>query len=175
MRLLLAIFLSLPVFGLEEMLPNGDFCNGMTGWQFRPGQDFKSEVEPTIQRQDGEPIFMVDVPEKEPNNGVMLLHRIELAEGKTYMLTVTCRTEASGEVALRYSQIQKPWSPLGYSKAFEPTGGRMRYVATFNPRGESSENPSGRRINMGGSVGKVFLKNVSFFEVPDSEIPNKSG
>ena len=77
------ILLGLPILASTELVTNGNFRKGMAEWRFFAFYEYKGKVTPKIQRVDGAPTLMVDIPENKRPTGVFIHQPVQLENAKT--------------------------------------------------------------------------------------------
>ena len=168
------VLLALPLLG-KELISNGDFRKGMTGWQLFTYNAFQGKVSPKIQRHEGKPTFVTEIPDIEATNNVLLHQFVNVEEGKTYKVSLECRVEDKGQMAIRVTQTKPPHDHYGCNRGIRPDTQWKRYEVTFKCKATDAQRPPALRVVMGHTRGKVFIRKVSVQELPTRSQEHENG
>jgi hypothetical protein len=170
---LLLLLLAATVGAEQDVVKNGDFRRGLQDWRYHARDGFK-EFTPQIQRVDGLPALVLNLPGGGPGDAVVLAQTIKPKDDETYELALDCQLEGSGRIRLRVNRNKKPWTIYGCNRFIQLEPEWTRYVVTFKSREVLENAPSVLRILLGEAKGKLQIRNISLREVPDRDADSDS-
>ena len=162
MILLSALFFGTGLSAAENLLINGDFGEGTTGWW----SSVSAEVKAAGGKQGVEKNRWVAViPETGGSESAKVLfgHSVNLESGKIYRLTYTLSVEKGGTLRHLYQMSHTPYQPLGLAENVPVEPGTTQMSATFQCTA-TDDAPAHITFNLSKLKGKVTLGNVRLEE-----------
>ncbi len=162
MVLLGALFLSTGLSAAENLLINGDFGKGTTGWWSGMSANMKAAGGRQGVEEDRWVAVIPDTGKSE-SAGALVGHSINLETGKTYRLSYTLNVEKGGTMRHLYQMSRKPYHSLGLAENVPVKPGTTEICATFECS-RSADAPAHITLNLSNLKGKVSIDNVRLEE-----------
>lgn len=162
MILLSALFLSTGLSAAENLLTNGAFGEGTTGWWSGMSVAMKAAGGRQGVEKDRWVAFIPDTGTNE-SAGVLVGHSVNLEPGKVYRLTYTLSVEKGGAMRHLYQMSPKPHRSLGLAETIPVGTGTTEMAATFLCS-RTAGTPAHITFNLSNLKGKVALGNVRLEE-----------
>lgn len=160
--LLGALFFSTGLSAAENLLTNGDFGQGTTGWW----SGMSAAIKAAGGRQGVEKdCWVAVIPDTVAGEaaGVLVGHSVNLESGKVYRLTYTLTVEKGGTMRHLYQMSRKPYLSLGLAENVPVEPGTAERSATFSCS-RPADAPAHITFNLSSLKGKVTLGKVRLEE-----------
>ena len=101
----------------REMLQNGDFSNGLTGWELQVNESAGAVAVPVIEGPDGGSCVRVTVTRPSETGWYVQLHQagLDFTAGAPYTLSFSARAEPTRRVGINSFATREPYHALGFS------------------------------------------------------------
>lgn len=162
MVLLSALFLGTGLYAAENLLTNGDFGEGTTGWWSGMSAAMKAAGGRQGVEENHWVAVIPDTGESE-SPGALVGHSINLGSGKTYRLAYTLSVEKGGTMRQLYQMSRKPYHSLGLEENVPVEPGTTDISATFQCS-RPADTPAHITFNLSNLKGKVCIDNVRLEE-----------
>lgn len=162
MVLLGALFLSTGLSAAENLLTNGDFGKGTTGWWSGMSAEMRAAGGSQGVEKDRWVAVIPDTVAR-GSAGVLVGRSINLESGKIYRLTYTLSVEKGGTMRHLYQMSRKPYHSLGLEENVPVEPGTTDISATFQCS-RPADAPAHITFNLSKLKGKVAIGNVGLEE-----------
>lgn len=144
-----------------EILENGEFSEGATGWTLEGEQPGVCEMEVT--GTAGERALRVRMTEKGNVSWAYQVHQrgIELDNDMPYTIRFRGRAEPARRVSVSLRFAEEPWTIVSGSQNVELTSQWREFVLPVRVNGVQPDKPLRFSVNLGDSVGEVWLADAS--------------
>lgn len=150
----LAFGLALPLAAGPNLLKNGDFSQGKTGWR---ASDFPHRVE--------QGRFIAEIPAKCGKHSAVLLQNVELKEGGQYRLSFKVECENPGVFVAVHQLATAPYTPQGLRTEWNLKAGVHERSVDFVAKPKKGTRTR-LTFNFSRLPGRSFLSGVRLEEIP---------
>ena len=143
--------------GTAELVSNGDFENGATGWSGNAANAVDD---------GGNSVNYANVAEAGNPWDVNLSNELALIAGETYELTFRARSPQARSIIAGIGENHDPWGSA--TETVQLTTEWASYTLTLTAEGFGDDN-SRILFDMGGEAGEVYLDDVSLVVISDAD------
>lgn len=136
-----------------NLLANGAFSNGLTGWNAEQHYNARAEFTRTFDFTNGAPSARVWVTNADVQGWYIQLNYpgLKLLSNQAYTVTCWAKSSPATNADLSVMQAHDPWANLGYSQGLNLTTNWQLFTNTFQP----SASDTNGRVNLGSMGNKL--------------------
>lgn len=136
-----------------NLLANGSFSNGLTGWNAEQHYSARAEFSRTYDFTNGAPSARVWVTNADVQGWYIQLNYpgLSLSSNQAYTITCWAKSSPATNADLSVMQAHDPWANLGFSQGLNLTTNWQLFTNTFQP----SATDANARVNLGSMGNKL--------------------
>jgi hypothetical protein len=146
----------------QELLKNGDFAAGVTGWNLEVHAPAAASLHVTDEGPDGKPAARIDVTQKSDTGWYVQFHQTGLGfrEGEASTLSFWAKADPARRVNVNNFRAHEPWGTLGLTTSIGLTAEWKRYSFSF-VAGDTDDRARIGLSELAAQTGTIWLAQVS--------------
>jgi hypothetical protein len=161
-----------------NMLVNGQFRQGMEGWEWKRAAEYKDKASPPMivpaRGPKDLPSCVQKVPHRSAWHYLRVQQAVEVQNGEVYKVALDLKSRTKEGLVRISTWSHNQQKNNGLSMSLEITPAWKRFEVRFRARNVVDDEIPAFTIGFGGLVDSISVRNVSFQQISDPELKGQA-